>query len=101
MSDDTLTEKDLPIIENRMRKLAKKNYEIKKGSNFKKALYLYLKVEIEPYKVDLLKEIPEDEIIAIYHHEEYIDMCRGPHITNTRHATALENYKKSEFILER
>ncbi len=95
LSDETLTEKDLPIIENRMRKLAKKNYEIKREVISKEGAISIFESRNEPYKVDLLKEIPEDEIIAIYHHEEYIDMCRGPHITNTRHATAFKLTKIS------
>ena len=44
----------------------------------------------EPFKVTLAQEIPEEEIIALYHHEEYIDMCRGPHVTNMRHLKAFK-----------
>ena len=39
----------------------------------------------ETYKVQIVDEIPEDEEIALYHHQEYIDMCRGLHVPNTRH----------------
>ena len=39
----------------------------------------------ETYKVQIVDEVPEDEEIALYHHQEYIDMCRGPHVLNTRH----------------
>ena len=34
----------------------------------------------EDYKVEIASEIPDDEIIALYHHQEYTDMCRGPHV---------------------
>ena len=44
----------------------------------------------EPYKVEIAKEIPDDEIIALYHHQEYTDMCRGPHVPNTRHLRAFK-----------
>jgi len=95
LSDEPLTEKDLPIIENRMRKLAKKNYAIKREVVSKEDAISIFEARKEPYKVELLKEIPEGEIIAIYHHEEYIDMCRGPHLTNTKHVKAFKLMKIS------
>jgi threonyl-tRNA synthetase len=45
--------------------------------------------------VNLAEDIPDDEIIALYHHEEYIDMCRGPHVTNMRHLKAFKLTKVS------
>ena len=95
LSDEPLTDKDLPIIENRMRKLAKKNYVIKREVISKDDAISIFEERKEPYKVELLKEIPEGEIIAIYHHEEYIDMCRGPHLTNTKHVKAFKLMKIS------
>ena len=95
LSDKPLTDKDLPIIENRMRKLAKKNYTIKREVISKEDAISIFEERKEPYKVELLKEIPEGEIIAIYHHEEYIDMCRGPHLTNTKHVKAFKLMKIS------
>ncbi len=95
LSDEPLTDKDLPIIENRMRKLAKKNYTIKREVISKEDAISIFQERKEPYKVELLKEIPEGEIIAIYHHEEYIDMCRGPHLTNTKHVKAFKLMKIS------
>ena len=95
LSDEPLTDKDLPIIENRMRKLAKKNYVIKREVISKEDAISIFEERKEPYKVELLKEIPEGEIIAIYHHEEYIDMCRGPHLTNTKHVKAFKLMKIS------
>ena len=95
LSDEPLTDKDLPIIENRMRKLAKKNYTIKREIISKEDAISIFEERKEPYKVELLKEIPEGEIIAIYHHEEYIDMCRGPHLTNTKHVKAFKLMKIS------
>ena len=49
----------------------------------------------EEFKVKLLEEIPSNEIIALYHHEEYVDMCRGPHVTNTSHLKAFKLMKTS------
>ena len=72
-----LQKKIFLIIENRMRKLAKKNYTIKREVISKDKAISIFKDRNEPYKIELLKEIPKDEIIALYYHEEYIDMCRG------------------------
>ena len=95
LCENPLTEKDLPLIENRMRKLAKKNYTIRREVISKEDAIAIFEGRKEPYKVELLKEIPEDEVIALYHHEEYIDMCRGPHLTNTKHVTAFKLMKIS------
>ena len=95
LSKNPITEKDLPLIENRMRKLAKKNYSIKREVVSKDKAISIFEDRKEPYKIELLKEINEEEIIAVYHHEEYIDMCRGPHLTNTKHIKAFKLMKTS------
>ena len=95
LSKNPLTEKDLPLIENRMRKLAKKNYAIRREVISKEDAIAIFEGRKEPYKVELLRDIPDDEVIALYHHEEYIDMCRGPHLTNTRHVSAFKLMKIS------
>ena len=95
LSNIPISEKELNLIENRMRKLAKKNYTVVREVVTKEEAISIFDVRNEPYKVELLKEIPKDEIIAVYHHEEYIDMCRGPHLTNTRHIKAFKLMKTS------
>lgn len=95
LSNEPITEKDLKIIENRMRKLVKKNYPIKRQVVSKDEAISIFNERNEPYKVELLKEIKNNEIIAVYHHEEYIDMCRGPHLTNTKHIKAFKLMKTS------
>ena len=95
LSKNPITEKDLLLIENRMRKLAKKNYSIKREVVSKDKAISIFEDRKEPYKIELLKEINEEEIIAVYHHEEYVDMCRGPHLTNTKHIKAFKLMKTS------
>ena len=85
-----LSEDDLDAIEKRMIELAKKNYTVvRKVVKREEALSVFKERE-EPYKQSIINEIPEDEIIALYEHEEYIDMCRGPHVTNTKHLSAFK-----------
>jgi len=85
-----LNEDDLVALEERMSSLAKKNYNIVREVVTKKKASDIFKKRNETYKLQIVEEIPKEEIIAVYHHEEYIDMCRGPHVTNTRHLKAFK-----------
>ena len=80
-----ITEEDLNKIEKRMKKLASENYEVVREVVSKKKAKETFKSRKEDYKLQIIQGIPEKETIALYHHKEYIDMCRGPHVTNTRH----------------
>ena len=91
----SLIDEDLKKIEARMKKLAKTKYDVVREVVSKKKAIDTFKKRNEPYKVNLAEEIPENEIIALYHHEEYIDMCRGPHVTNMRHLKAFKLMKVS------
>ncbi|MGP1955298.1 MAG: threonine--tRNA ligase, partial [Arsenophonus sp. NC-QC1-MAG3] len=81
--DHTLTQEDLEKLEERMHKLAAKNYDvIKKLVSWKEARDMFV-ARGEDYKVKILDEnINKDDHPALYYHEEYIDMCNGPHVPN-------------------
>jgi len=85
-----ITEDDLGNIEKRMRKLASENYAVVREVVSKKKAKEIFKSRNENYKLQIIQDIPDQEIIALYHHKEYIDMCRGPHVTNTRHLKAFK-----------
>ena len=94
-SESSISQNELSKIENLMRKLIKKKYKvIREVVTRRKALDVF-KERNEDYKIELINEIPENETIAIYHHEEYIDMCRGPHVTNTKFLNAFKLTKVS------
>ena len=93
--DKNLSDEDLESIEKRMKKLAKTKYDVRREVVSQKKAIKTFKERNEPYKVNLAEEIPDDEVIALYHHEEYIDMCRGPHVTNMRHLQAFKLMKVS------
>ena len=95
LMDKSLNEDDLQLIEDRMIKLAKTDYEVVREVVSRKKAIKTFKDRDEPYKVALVEEIPDKEIIALYHHEEYTDMCRGPHVTNTKHLRAFKLTKVS------
>lgn len=81
----TLTQKDLDLLEKRMQALADKDYDIfKKRVSWQEARDTFA-ARGESYKVAILDEnIDHDDRPGLYHHEEYIDMCRGPHVPNMR-----------------
>ena len=78
-----------------MKSLAKTKYDVVKEVVSKEKAVQTFQDRNEPYKVNIAEEIPDDEIIALYHHEEYTDMCRGPHVTNMRHLKAFKLTKVS------
>ena len=83
-----LNDDDLKEIEDQMVKLAKKKYKVVRQVIDREEAVKVFNKRSESYKLEIIKDIPDGEIIALYHHEEYIDMCRGPHVTNTRHLKA-------------
>ena len=93
--DKNLSNEDLKAIEARMQKLVKTNYDVIREVVSRKKAIKTFKDRDEPYKVRLAEEIPDEEIIALYHHEEYTDMCRGPHVTNMRHLKSFKLTKIS------
>ena len=95
LMDKSLNEDDLQLIEDRMIKLAKTDYEVVREVVSREKAIKTFKDRDEPYKIALAEEIPDKEIIALYHHEEYTDMCRGPHVTNTKHLRAFKLTKVS------
>ena len=83
--DRSLTQEDLDALEKRMLELAKTNYDVvKKRVSWQEARDTF-EARNEPYKMAILDEnIERTATPALYHHEEYIDMCRGPHVPNMR-----------------
>ena len=94
-SSDTISEKELKSIETVMKKLSKKNYKIIREVVSKEKALDVFNNRNEDYKVKLIEEIPDDEIIALYYHEEYTDMCRGPHLVSTKHLNYFKLMKVS------
>ncbi|MBB1291790.1 MULTISPECIES: threonine--tRNA ligase [unclassified Pseudoalteromonas] len=83
--EHSLSQDDLEAIEKRMLQLAKTNYDvIKKTVSWQEARDAFA-ARGEMYKIQILDEnIAKDDRPGLYHHEEYIDMCRGPHVPNMR-----------------
>ncbi|TKB57435.1 threonine--tRNA ligase [Ferrimonas aestuarii] len=84
--EEKLTQEDVEAIEKRMMQLAKTNYDvIKKRVSWQEARDTF-EGRGETYKMEILDEnVSRDDKPGLYHHEEYIDMCRGPHVPNMKH----------------
>jgi threonyl-tRNA synthetase len=81
---ETLSESDLKKIESKINYLIKQNYDVVRETVTADEAVKVFREREEEYKVKLIEDIPDDEIIALYHHQEYTDMCRGPHVPNTK-----------------
>ena len=83
LGDITLTEEDLPKIEKEMKKISKSNKLIKRIEISKdEALEMF---KDDEYKIDLISRMDEkDTIISAYQQEDFIDLCRGPHVSSTK-----------------
>ncbi|MGY3728106.1 MULTISPECIES: threonine--tRNA ligase [Cobetia] len=81
----SVTPEDLESIEKRMKQLIDSEYDVvREYVSRDEAMAAFEKRE-EPYKQEIIEGIGESDTIRLYHHEEYTDMCRGPHVPNTRH----------------
>ena len=88
--DHSLSQEDLESIEKRMTELAKTKYRVIKKVVPKKEAVKIFQERKENYKLEILKEINDKETVGLYFHEEYIDMCRGPHVNSMNHIKAFK-----------
>ena len=88
------TEKDLEMIEDKMRKLASQKQEVTRQEFTKnEAIQMFTKMD-EPYKVEIIDQIDSNDKISAYCQDSFIDLCRGPHVPNTgmiKHFKLLES----------
>lgn len=76
-----ITEEDLPVIEEEMKKIIKEDLPIeRKVMSRAEALDFF---SYDPYKVELITDLPEDDVITAYTQGEFTDLCRGPHVPST------------------
>ena len=81
-----LTLDDLEALETRIQELVKTDYPVIKRWASREEAIAEFNERAEPYKLEIIEQdIPDDgHAIGLYHHQEYVDMCRGPHVHNTR-----------------
>lgn len=94
-SERPFTLDDMAKIEARMIELINQDYDvIKKMTPRDEVIKTFLE-RGETYKLRLVEDMPDETHMGLYHHQEYIDMCRGPHVPNTRFLKAFKLTKMS------
>lgn len=94
-SESPFTPEDMAKIEARMIQLINQDYDvIKKMTPRDEVIKTFLE-RGETYKLRLVEDMPDETHMGLYHHQEYIDMCRGPHVPNTRFLKAFKLTKMS------
>ena len=77
------TEEDLSAIEEEMKKIIKEDLPIERFELPREEAIKLMREREEPYKVELIEELPEGEVISFYKQGEFTDLCRGPHLPST------------------
>ena len=83
-SETPFTPEHMEAIEKRMMALIKQDYDVIKKITPRDEVIKIFEARGEDYKLKLINDMPGEESFGLYHHQEYVDMCRGPHVPNTR-----------------
>jgi threonyl-tRNA synthetase len=94
-SERPFTPEDMAAIEQRMRELIDTEYDVIKKMTPRAEVVEVFKSRGEDYKLRLIDDMPDETAMGLYYHEEYVDMCRGPHVPNTRFLKAFKLTKMS------
>lgn len=85
-----LTPEDLEKIEKEMKKIAKEALPLRRFTLPREEAIKFMKEKDEPYKVELIEDLPEGEEISFYEQGEFTDLCAGPHLMNTKGVKAFK-----------
>lgn len=84
------TEEELVEIEKEMKNIVKENLPLEKFELPRAEAIKFMEEKGEPYKVELINDLPEDAIISFYKQGEYVDLCAGPHLMTTKPVKAIK-----------
>ncbi len=85
-----LTQEDLEKIEAEMKKIVKEALPIEQFTKPRAEAIAYFQEKEEPYKVELIEDLPEDAVISFYSQGEFTDLCAGPHLMTTKPVKAFK-----------
>lgn len=94
-SERPFTPEDMTAIEARMGELINQDYDVIKKMTPRADVIATFSERDETYKLRLVEDMPDETHMGLYYHQEYIDMCRGPHVPNTRFLKAFKLTKIS------
>jgi len=89
-SDVPFTAEDLKAIEKEMTKIIKKNDRLVRFELPREQAIAYMEEKGEPYKVELIRDLPEDAVISFYQQGDFVDLCAGPHVPSTGKVKAVK-----------
>lgn len=92
-SERTITEEDFPAIEDEMKKIAKEDIKLERFELPRAEAIKLMEDAGEPYKVELIRDLPEDAIISFYKQGDFTDLCAGPHLMSTKPVKAVKLMK--------
>ena len=81
---------DLELIEETMKKIVKANYKIERFTLPRDEAIAFVKSQDEPYKLEMVLDLPEDEEISFYRQGDFTDLCAGPHVRYTKQIKAFK-----------
>lgn len=86
----SFSREDLDKIEGEMKKIIKEAHQIERFTLEREAAIALMEEKGEPYKVELIRDLPEGEVISFYRQGEFTDLCAGPHLMNTKSIKAFK-----------
>ena len=81
---ESFTREDLDKIEAEMKKIIKEGHELKRFTLPREEAIKFMEEKGEPFKVELIEDLPEGEEISFYDQGEFVDLCAGPHLMSTK-----------------
>ena len=80
---EPFSEKELEELEAEMRKICKEKLKLERFELPREEAIRFMEEKGEPYKVELINDLPEDAVISFYKQGEFVDLCAGPHVDST------------------
>ena len=96
-----LNDQDLLKIQKEMKKIIQANYPLERFELPREEAIKFMADKHEDYKVELIEDLPEDEVISFYQQGDFVDLCAGPHMAEHRTDQGCEAAERSGCILER
>ncbi|MBR2778954.1 MAG: threonine--tRNA ligase [Firmicutes bacterium] len=84
------SDEDFPAIEKEMRKIVEEKLELERFELPREEALKFMEEKGEPYKVELIQDLPEDAVISFYKQGDFVDLCAGPHLSTTAPVKALK-----------
>ncbi len=87
---EPISSEDFSAIEKEMKKIVKERLPLERFTLSRDEAIAFMKERNEDYKVELIEDLPEDAVISFYRQGEFVDLCAGPHLDNTKYVKAIK-----------